>query len=139
MLERTVVCPVCDVGVLWPNGWMDQDASWYRGKPRLRRHCVRWGSSSPKRGQNTPPIFGPCLLWPNGRPSQLLLSTVAISCTRCRVSRPLRSCLTITDTRRRYFQFLPKPELVLTAKYWKRGPYLALKSNRKSGTATSFM
>ena len=19
------VCPVCDVGVLWPNGWMDQD------------------------------------------------------------------------------------------------------------------
>ena len=25
---RTVVlsiCPVCDVGVLWPNGWMDQD------------------------------------------------------------------------------------------------------------------
>ena len=28
---------------------------------------------SPKRG--TPPILGPCLLWPNGRPSQLLLST----------------------------------------------------------------
>jgi len=23
----------------------------------------------------TAPIFGPCLLWPNGRPSQLLLST----------------------------------------------------------------
>jgi len=27
----TVVCPVslsvCDVGVLWPNGWMDQDAT----------------------------------------------------------------------------------------------------------------
>ena len=20
--------PVCDVGVLWPNGWMDQDATW---------------------------------------------------------------------------------------------------------------
>ena len=29
--------------------------------------------SSPQRG--TPPNFGPCLLWPNGRPSQLLLST----------------------------------------------------------------
>jgi len=28
---------------------------------------------SPKRG--THPIFGPYLLWPNGRPSQLLLST----------------------------------------------------------------
>ena len=31
----------------------------------------------PKRG--TPPIFGPCLLWLNGRPSQLLLS----SCHDC--------------------------------------------------------
>jgi len=29
---RTVVCPVrrsvCDIGVLWQNGWMDQDATW---------------------------------------------------------------------------------------------------------------
>jgi len=29
-------CPVClsvcNVGVLWPNGWMDQDATWYGGK-----------------------------------------------------------------------------------------------------------
>jgi len=28
---RTVVCPVCNDGVLWPNGWMDQDATWYEG------------------------------------------------------------------------------------------------------------
>jgi len=28
----------------------------------------------PKKGAK-PPIFGPCLLWPNGRPSQLLLNT----------------------------------------------------------------
>jgi len=20
-----------DIGVLWPNGWMNQDATWYRG------------------------------------------------------------------------------------------------------------
>jgi len=26
-------------------------------------------------GDPAPPIFGPCLLWPNGRPSQLLLCT----------------------------------------------------------------
>jgi len=26
--------------LLWPNGWMDQDATWYRGKPRPRRHCL---------------------------------------------------------------------------------------------------
>jgi len=22
------ICPVCNVGVLWPNGWMDQDETW---------------------------------------------------------------------------------------------------------------
>ena len=26
-------CPVCNVGVLWPNGWIDQDATWYGGGP----------------------------------------------------------------------------------------------------------
>jgi len=32
---------------------MDDDATWYKGRPRPRRHCVRWGPSSalPKRGQ----------------------------------------------------------------------------------------
>ena len=33
--------------LLWPNGWTDQDATWYRGRARPRRHCVRWGPSSP--------------------------------------------------------------------------------------------
>jgi len=27
------------------------------------------------KGHSSPPLFGPCLLWPNGRPSQLLLSS----------------------------------------------------------------
>ena len=36
--------------LLWPNSWMDQDAIWYGGRPRPRRHCVRWGPSSPKKG-----------------------------------------------------------------------------------------
>ena len=26
---------VCDVGVLWPNGSMDQDDTWRAGRPRL--------------------------------------------------------------------------------------------------------
>jgi len=30
---------------LWPNGWMDQYATWQRGRPRSRPHCVRWGPS----------------------------------------------------------------------------------------------
>ena len=52
--------------LLWPNGWMDQDATYYEGNPRPNRHSVRWGprSPSPKRGRASP-IFGPCLLWPN--------------------------------------------------------------------------
>ena len=33
-----------------------------------RTHCARRGPSSrsPKKGADTPPIFGPCLSWPNG-------------------------------------------------------------------------
>jgi len=33
---------------LWPNGWIDQDATWYVGRPRPRPHCVR-------RRPNPPP------------------------------------------------------------------------------------
>jgi len=41
-----------------PNGWMEQDASWYGGRPRSRRHCVMWGrSSSPQKGSQHPPIL----------------------------------------------------------------------------------
>ena len=40
--------------LLWPNGCMDQDATWYGGRPRPRPHCVRWGPSPPKRGHNSP-------------------------------------------------------------------------------------
>jgi len=116
------VCPVCNVGVLWPNGWTDPDETWRAGRPRPWPHCVRWGPSSPspkghshilahiccgqmarwiqmplgtevglgpghivldgpsppqkKGGRGAqPPIFGLYLLWPNGRPSQLLLNT----------------------------------------------------------------
>ena len=53
------VLSVCDVGVLWPNGWIDQGETWHGGRPRSRPYCVRWGPSSPKEAQ--PPIFGPCL------------------------------------------------------------------------------
>ena len=54
------VLSVCYVGVLWPNGWMNQDATWYRGRPRHRRHCVRWGFQFPMpngKRQSSPPHF----------------------------------------------------------------------------------
>ena len=41
--DRCLSClSVCDVGVLWPNGCVDRDATWYGGRPRPRLHCVRW-------------------------------------------------------------------------------------------------
>ena len=33
--------PICGPRVLWPNGYVDQDATWYRGRPWFARHCVR--------------------------------------------------------------------------------------------------
>jgi len=45
---RTVgVCPVYNAGVLWPNGWMDQDETRRAGRFWPRPHCVRWRPSSP--------------------------------------------------------------------------------------------
>ena len=38
--------PIFGPRLLWPNGWMDQDATWYKSMPQLRSHCVRWGPSS---------------------------------------------------------------------------------------------
>ena len=74
---RTVVLvlSVFNVGVLWPNAWMDQDKTWHARRPRPWPHCVRWGLTSPSTKGAQPPNFGPCLLWSDGRPSQLLLST----------------------------------------------------------------
>jgi len=36
---------------------MDQDATWYIGKPRPRHHCVRWGPSFPTERGTAPPYF----------------------------------------------------------------------------------
>jgi len=80
--------------LLWPNGWMDQDATWYGVRSRPRRHYVKWGPSSPKK-RGTSPIFGPCLLWPNGCPSQLHLSSC--SCFRSHCKPPLSLSLSIVN------------------------------------------
>ena len=50
---------VCDVGVLWPQGWMDQDETWPAGRPQPWPHCVRWGTSSPSHKGAQLPNFGP--------------------------------------------------------------------------------
>jgi len=40
--------PIFGTCLLWPNGLIDQDATWYCDRPRPRRHCVRWGPAPPK-------------------------------------------------------------------------------------------
>ena len=49
---------VCNIGVLSPNGWMDEDETWHAGRPRPRPHCVRWDLAPPERG-TAAPAFGP--------------------------------------------------------------------------------
>ena len=52
---------------MWANGCMDQDATWYRGRPRPTRDIVfDVDPVTPRKRAHPPqPIFGPCLLWPN--------------------------------------------------------------------------
>jgi len=71
--------PVFSPCLLWPNGWMDEDATWHGSRPGPRPHCVRRGPSSPReRGTAAaPPLFTAHVYCGHGRPSQLLLS----SCT----------------------------------------------------------
>jgi len=38
--------PIFGPCLLWPNGWMDQDTTWYGGRPTPWPHCVRWKHSS---------------------------------------------------------------------------------------------
>ena len=44
--------PIFGPCLFWLNAWMDQDATWYGGRPRPRRYCVRWGSSSPPKAHS---------------------------------------------------------------------------------------
>ena len=77
--------PIFGPFLLWPNGWMHQDANWYGCRPQPRGLCIRWITRPhsafatlcsmwtqlppEKKGyshSHSHRIFGPCLLWPNG-------------------------------------------------------------------------
>jgi len=45
--------------VLWPNGCMDQDATWYGCRPRPRPRDVRWDLAPPNKGALQSPHFRP--------------------------------------------------------------------------------
>jgi len=60
--------------LLWPNGWIDEDAAFYGSRPRPRPHCIRRGPSSRERVPAVP-LFSAHVYGGHGRPSQLLLSS----------------------------------------------------------------
>ena len=56
--------PIFGPCLMWPNGWMEQDANWYTGRPRSRPHFFTWGMGTqlPSRKESEqPPLFGPGL------------------------------------------------------------------------------
>ena len=70
-------CPVlsaCSAGVLWPNGWMDQDETSHGGRPRPG-HIVLDGDLASPHQRGTAPSFLPISIVAKGRQCQLLLST----------------------------------------------------------------
>ena len=72
-----IFCPF----LLWPNGCMHQNATWYGARPRPRRLSVRWGPRSPSAKGAQPPNFWPMSIVAKWSPisatgEHLLLSTV---------------------------------------------------------------
>jgi len=68
-LSKGAQPPIFGPCLLQPNGWIDQDSPWYGGRPRPRRHCVRWGDPLPKKGDTSAPDgHNPNfrILWPYG-------------------------------------------------------------------------
>jgi len=55
--------PHCGTQLPLPKGGKRLDGG--TGRPRPRRLCVRWGSSSPLKGAQHASLFGSCLLWPD--------------------------------------------------------------------------
>jgi len=61
-------CPVCDVGVLWPNGWMIKMKLGMEVGLGPGQIVLDGDSAPPKKRAHTalPPILSPCPLGPNG-------------------------------------------------------------------------
>jgi len=55
--------PIFGPLLLWPNGWMHQDATRYGCRPQPRGLCVRWRPSPPpQKVGGAPQIFGPFIV-----------------------------------------------------------------------------
>ena len=53
LVQKGTEPPIFGRFLLWPNGGMQQDATWFGGRPQAGRLCVRWGPSPiPKKGRS---------------------------------------------------------------------------------------
>ena len=95
---RTVVClsvlscPVCNLGVLWPNSLTVQDETWHASRPRPWLHSVRWGPSFPPRGID--PNFWPISVaakWLRRSIYHLVWRWASAQATLCQMQTPLPS------------------------------------------------
>jgi len=43
--------------LLWPNGWMDEDATWYTSRPRPMPHIILDGVAALREGGTAAPLF----------------------------------------------------------------------------------
>jgi len=62
--KGTPIPPIFGSYLLWPNGWMDEDAAWYTEVDLGPGYIVLDEVAAPAMGHSSPPLFGPCLLWP---------------------------------------------------------------------------
>jgi len=72
--------PVFGPCLLWPNGWMDEGATWYGSRP-WPGHIVLDGDPAPppRKEHNSPFLFSAHVYCGHGRQSQLLLSSCEIT------------------------------------------------------------
>jgi len=54
--------PIFGPFLLWRNGWMRHDATWYGARPQPRGLCVRWGPSPLPKKVVEPPNFRPMFI-----------------------------------------------------------------------------
>ena len=60
------------------------------------------------KGHSSPPLFGPCLLWPNGRPSQVLLSSCTKGCPKILNTLLITPLASGKPSPQRLYPYLPR-------------------------------
>jgi len=106
--------PIC---LLWPNGWIDENATWYVSRPWPRPHCIRRGLSYLQKGHSSPPLFGACLLWPRSPISATaeLLSQAWIQYSNLGLTNNFYSCkINSLSLHNNVLRMIPVPNTLFT-------------------------